>query len=369
MGQAYQRRATRNTTNQQANSRPNDHQQTTQQQSGRSSAPRRRNETTPRAPAIASPNTSPAAQTGGTQGQNPSQDSGPTVNTHPATTHADNGASNSSRMSSNPSIQLTVHSDATNPAPIPIDPTLLEHPVFANIPPPPGIHPAPATIASLYPPGTANSFSVTNSSTPATNPTTTLVGGPMQQAGTTHLRDETIALLLNQVRRLEEQLAGGGSSSGGSVPSASTSTPRASGSQTTIPKPKGSAGGGRRGFHLQDEMGLADDDEGQRRYNMILATVRELAHAARLDLSCPYRRVTPENLNKIFSSARKLHPYLTRFENDWATAEILKQYLSSARRYGRRKGYFDCAGEARRRRGRNLDDMFDGDGDNGPASQ
>ena len=108
--------------------------------------------------------------------------------------------------------------------------------------------------------------------------------------------------------------------------------------------------------------------------------MRELAHAARLDLSRPYRNVRAEDLTKIFSSvrgmfvflllsqlslsiqARKIHPYLSRFENDWATAEILKQYLSSVRRYGRRKGYFNCAAEARQGcRRRNLDDMFDKD--------
>lgn len=40
----------------------------------------------------------------------------------------------------------------------------------------------------------------------------------------------------------------------------------------TVPKPRGSAGRGQRGFHLQDEMGLGDDVEGQRRYNMILVS-------------------------------------------------------------------------------------------------
>lgn len=41
-----------------------------------------------------------------------------------------------------------------------------------------------------------------------------------------------------------------------------------------IPKPKGSAGGGRRGFHLQDEMGLGDDDNGQHEYNMMLVSIK-----------------------------------------------------------------------------------------------
>lgn len=65
-------------------------------------------------------------------------------------------------------------------------------------------------------------------------------------------------------------------------------------------------------------------------------------------------------LSLMLCQARKIHPYLSQFENDWATAEILKQYLSSVRRYGRRKGYFNCAQEARSRRG-TLDNIFDDD--------
>ncbi|GJF00483.1 hypothetical protein PsYK624_167710 [Phanerochaete sordida] len=125
----------------------------------------------------------------------------------------------------------------------------------------------------------------------------------------------------------------------------------------SVPKPKGTAGGGKKGFHLQEEMGLEGSLDGDRMYNMILATVRELAHAARLDLSRQYREVAAEDLSRIFSMARKIHPYLARFQNDWATAEILKQYLSSARRYGKRKGYFSCASEARVQRRRSLDDI------------
>ncbi|KAF7792018.1 hypothetical protein EIP86_003045 [Pleurotus ostreatoroseus] len=106
-----------------------------------------------------------------------------------------------------------------------------------------------------------------------------------------------------------------------------------------IPKPLGSAGGGKKGFHLQAEMGL-DSDEGRVQYNMILATVRNVAHAARIDLSKKYMDLSAEDSAKIFASARHIHPYLEQFENDWATAEILKQFMSSTRSYGRKMGYF-----------------------------
>ncbi|KAI0738752.1 hypothetical protein BC629DRAFT_307345 [Irpex lacteus] len=127
----------------------------------------------------------------------------------------------------------------------------------------------------------------------------------------------------------------------------------------SVPKPRGSAGGGQRGYHLQAAMGLAGP-EGDQLYNMILSTVRELVHAARIDLSREYRHVSAEVLSRVFASARRIHPYLARFERDWATAAIVKQYMSSARRYGRRKNYFppppddNAPGPSRRR---NLDDM------------
>ena len=69
----------------------------------------------------------------------------------------------------------------------------------------------------------------------------------------------------------------------GSRQNANTSTADGNRADTirTIPKPRGSDGGGRRGFHLQEEMRLADDEEGQRRYNMILVSTVNCSH------SCP----------------------------------------------------------------------------------
>ncbi|KAI0684534.1 hypothetical protein BC835DRAFT_1422243 [Cytidiella melzeri] len=80
-------------------------------------------------------------------------------------------------------------------------------------------------------------------------------------------------------------------------------------------------------------MGLTGH-EGAKNNNMILATVRELVHAAQLDLSRPYRCVSAEDLSKIFVS---------RFKGDWATAAIVKQFMSSARCYGKQMQYFGQA--------------------------
>lgn len=49
---------------------------------------------------------------------------------------------------------------------------------------------------------------------------------------------------------------------------------------------------------------------------------------------------------------------MTRFTNDWATAEILKQYMSSVRRYSRKMGYLPGTPGGSGSRG-TLDDIFD----------
>ncbi|EKM48688.1 uncharacterized protein PHACADRAFT_202515 [Phanerochaete carnosa HHB-10118-sp] len=170
--------------------------------------------------------------------------------------------------------------------------------------------------------------------------------------------DPATANLMNQVRLLEERLqraeAAGPLASGGGDRRAAAA---AAGS---IPKPKGSAGGGKKGFHLIEKMGLGGSGEGKKLYNQLLSTVRELAHAARLDLSMPYCKVRPQDLHNIFATARKIHPFLARFANDWATGEMLKQFMSSVRRYGKRKGYFLYDTEASDVF-RRLDDMEDGE--------
>lgn len=63
----------------------------------------------------------------------------------------------------------------------------------------------------------------------------------------------------------------------------------------------------------------------------------------------------------VMEQACCVYLYLVRFENNWATAIIVKQYMSSTR-YGRRKGYFTCAHEAcMENRNCNLDDEMNND--------
>ncbi|EGO01390.1 hypothetical protein SERLA73DRAFT_151835 [Serpula lacrymans var. lacrymans S7.3] len=44
-----------------------------------------------------------------------------------------------------------------------------------------------------------------------------------------------------------------------------------------------------------------------------------------------------KELGDLFRLARHYHPYLARFQNDWATSELVKQYLSNRRKNKSRK--------------------------------
>ncbi|EKM52731.1 uncharacterized protein PHACADRAFT_31198 [Phanerochaete carnosa HHB-10118-sp] len=105
----------------------------------------------------------------------------------------------------------------------------------------------------------------------------------------------------------------------------------------SIPRPKSSAGGGRNSFHLREEMDLRELEIQMLKYNVILATIHRCAHAASINLKGGYKHIKPEDLAKVFALSKRLQPYFTRFKNDWATAEILKQYMHSVSRDAKKK--------------------------------
>jgi hypothetical protein len=77
-----------------------------------------------------------------------------------------------------------------------------------------------------------------------------------------------------------------------------------------------------------------------------------------------------------FDQARDVHPYLARFENDWATADIVKQYMRNRRKYMARQSRRIASGSkldrALKARNMNADTRSGGeegdDEDDGPAA-
>ncbi|KIM34942.1 hypothetical protein M413DRAFT_32896 [Hebeloma cylindrosporum] len=107
---------------------------------------------------------------------------------------------------------------------------------------------------------------------------------------------------------------------------------------TAIPKPRGEAGS--KGFKLIREMGLDDTDEHKKLYRAITRSVRDSIIKRSIDLSLDFRKVDPDDLSAIFKWTRKMHPYMlkARFPQNWATAELVKQYMRNHRRYEVKKG-------------------------------
>ncbi|KAJ7855219.1 hypothetical protein B0H13DRAFT_2578096 [Mycena leptocephala] len=125
-----------------------------------------------------------------------------------------------------------------------------------------------------------------------------------------------------------------------------------------LEKPKGEAGDRKKGFVLIEAMGLEDDPA---RFLKIQASASNLVHEnvirANLDVRQIYRKQDPAKLAAVFklvriphvairisltipSKTRKGDEYLTekRFPLNWATAEMVKQFLRNRRRYKVRMG-------------------------------
>ncbi|KAG1718823.1 uncharacterized protein EDB91DRAFT_1089757 [Suillus paluster] len=85
---------------------------------------------------------------------------------------------------------------------------------------------------------------------------------------------------------------------------------------------------------LMRAMGLEDD---RNQYISIQGDVHLLCAQVGLNFSTKYVHQPAEILSKIFKLAHREHPYLKRFQNDWATAKITKQYLQNKRKQSNHK--------------------------------
>ncbi|KAI0633957.1 hypothetical protein C8Q77DRAFT_713172 [Trametes polyzona] len=86
----------------------------------------------------------------------------------------------------------------------------------------------------------------------------------------------------------------------------------------------------------------------QETYKVIQRTIRKLVIKTSLDWQKPYRKQDPEKIALLIRSARTAHAILTRYEDNWATIELLKMYLQNSRGHAREKGYIPKAGRKSR---------------------
>ncbi|KAG6847898.1 hypothetical protein H0H93_005087 [Arthromyces matolae] len=104
----------------------------------------------------------------------------------------------------------------------------------------------------------------------------------------------------------------------------------------SIPRPDGVAG---RDFSIQKAMGLAGSKKKEEKYQSILRWVRELTLQSRINWEVPWAKIPPEEKGKLFKVCRTKNPILERYPNDWATEELVKQYIRNKRHYGYKNGF------------------------------
>ncbi|KAG2024172.1 hypothetical protein CC2G_001750 [Coprinopsis cinerea AmutBmut pab1-1] len=90
-------------------------------------------------------------------------------------------------------------------------------------------------------------------------------------------------------------------------------------------------------------MGLEEDYP---LYLSISRTVKLAAIQTNAIAAKSFRSLPADKLAAIYRKVRDTHPYMDRrrFPGDWATAELLKQYLKNHRKYERRRGRWSPSG-------------------------
>ncbi|KAI0777414.1 hypothetical protein BD413DRAFT_668409 [Trametes elegans] len=74
-------------------------------------------------------------------------------------------------------------------------------------------------------------------------------------------------------------------------------------------------------------------------YAEIQRTIRSLVICSQLDWTDDFRRQDADKLATMFRAARKAHPVLHRYINNWATAAIARQYMQNKRKHAYKQGY------------------------------
>ncbi|TBU55540.1 hypothetical protein BD310DRAFT_908305 [Dichomitus squalens] len=95
-----------------------------------------------------------------------------------------------------------------------------------------------------------------------------------------------------------------------------------------VPKPKTYK------FNIRREMRVTYEE-----FCAIRATIHTLVKSTQLSWREDFRRQDPAALALLFKSARKEHPILRNYTNNWATAAIAKTYMQNMRKHARRRGY------------------------------
>ncbi|KAI0062791.1 hypothetical protein BV25DRAFT_621126 [Artomyces pyxidatus] len=135
-----------------------------------------------------------------------------------------------------------------------------------------------------------------------------------------------------------------------------------------IPRPKGSSGSLTKGFSLIVAMGLADNEEDREMYGTMLRGIRDIALYAKIDMSKTYTQQNAECLARLFKNARDTYPILGKYENNWATAAFVQQFINN-RRKNNTRNQKKKGGLTRRKGKATIDELEDQEKSASPSSK
>ncbi|KAJ8077805.1 hypothetical protein PM082_002239 [Marasmius tenuissimus] len=116
----------------------------------------------------------------------------------------------------------------------------------------------------------------------------------------------------------------------------SSSSQQGSDEVLVIPRPSGVAG---KHFSIQIAMGLAGSKQKDMTYRGLQRCVHDHMGFARIGYELAWRDISPKTKADLFESIRADQPYLARFQNNWATEKLAKQYLKNKRKTAYKHGW------------------------------
>ncbi|THU76278.1 hypothetical protein K435DRAFT_879440 [Dendrothele bispora CBS 962.96] len=95
--------------------------------------------------------------------------------------------------------------------------------------------------------------------------------------------------------------------------------------EVRVPKPKGQAG---KDYSLSSKMGLSKSKKALIQYNTLLRNMRDAVSESRIPWQNEWANIPAADKAMLFAM-RERDPFLKRFENDWASEAMVRQYLKN----------------------------------------
>ncbi|KAJ7192609.1 hypothetical protein B0H12DRAFT_1246116 [Mycena haematopus] len=94
-------------------------------------------------------------------------------------------------------------------------------------------------------------------------------------------------------------------------------------------------------YNIRDAMGLGKSALDGEKFKGIQRNLRDLTLQAGVNWEKPWGEISAEVKGKLFAVARERHPILARFHNDWATEDIIKQFIKNKRNNAYRNNWLE----------------------------